>query len=70
MLLSYPIVDHSMGFKTTIRRRENNASINAEFPPLGKTISLNMSSSMVYSDLTVEKTLWFSSYIRKYHKVI
>ena len=57
MLLSYPIVDHNMGLKMRIRRKENNASINAEFPPLGKTMSLNMSSSMVYPDVTGERTL-------------
>ena len=67
MLFSYSIVDHNMGLKTTIWRRESNASINAEFPPLGKTIYVNMCSCMVYSDVTGERTLWFSSYICNNH---
>ena len=51
-MLSYSIADKYMGIKMAVTRRENNASINAEAPLLGKTISLNMSSSMVYSNVS------------------
>ena len=49
------------------QKKGNNASINAEFPPLGKTIYVNMCSCMVYSDVTGERNLWFSSYICNNH---
>ena len=54
-----------------VKRRENNASINAEAPPLGKTISLNMSSSMAYSNVSgVSELLPFQvCNIRYYHKI-
>ena len=54
-----------------VKRRENNASINAEAPPLGKTISLNMSSSMAYSNVSgVSELLPFQvCNIRNYHKI-